>query len=157
MCDYCNKDAPIETMKNGTKYCTWCAHPQPIKRDEDGDLITRSVFETGVHWVRVLQDRGEEVVMPTTREPYKDTWDDNLDGYIKGKEFPWAGSISRNKDGSFDICNDFQFYETVPDLDSIGLANSACWYEWCEKKHPMPEYEIGGRVGMVLADLKKRK
>lgn len=92
-----------------------------------------SVAEVGDYWVGVLLARGEKVVMPTTHEPFG-----GIEGYVKNVKYPWAGCILDNADGSFDLFNDFVSYERVKSLDDIGLCDSYCWYEWLEKKHPMP-------------------
>ena len=68
-------------------------------------------------------------------------------GFVKGEMYPWAGYIGRNDDGSFDLSYDGG-YTNVPCLESIGLCDVMCYYEWTHNKNPIPL----SRMDLVLGD-----
>lgn len=89
----------------------------------------KSIHDIHLGFVELLKTRGEQVVQPRGMPM------NVIQGYDKTIGLISAGSISKEKDGSFSIFQDMLPHRyTGIKLDDIGLCDELCWYEAWENK-----------------------
>lgn len=107
----------------------------------------KSIHEIHLGFVELLKARGEQVVQPRGKPM------GSIYGYDKTIGLISAGSIFKEKDGSFSLLQDMcQYGYTGVKLEDIGLCDAKCWYEATEDKRIK---DANKKQADKLADLRK--
>lgn len=110
----------------------------------ENSIIGKSMYDIHMECVRELLSNGEKVLYIKGRH-HGSIW-----GYVKAEDpHKHAGSIFRNKDGTFEIlCDHLQYGVTGLKLEEIGLCDSSCWYEWMDNNRQMEEVKVKEKFRM---------
>lgn len=85
----------------------------------------KSIQEIHLGFVEQLNKRGEQVVQPRGEEPMG-----VIEGYDKTIGLISAGSIFKEKDGTFSLLQDMLTHAyTGVKWEDLGLCDARCWYE----------------------------
>ena len=101
-----------------------------IKSDAYRITTEISIREIHLGYVERIKCRGEQVVQPRCNPM------GSIDGYDKTIGLISAGSIFKEKDGTFSLLQDMLTHVyTGVKLENIGLCDAKCWYEAIDDKN----------------------